>query len=105
MMNILLVCACGSSTSILVQNMKDSRKADEQDWEIEALSVSDGKKKFGKYDYVLLAPQVKYQMGMIKELCKDLPDLTLMNIDARDFGRCNGDHVLDMIRYNEKNKQ
>lgn len=104
-MNILLVCACGSSTSILVSSMINARSAEEQDWNIEALSVSDGKKVFGKYDYILLAPQVKYQMGMIKDLCKDLLDVTLMSIDARDFGRCNGNNVLDMIRENERNKK
>lgn len=103
-MNILLVCACGSSTSILMQNMRDNLKDDEKDWEIGALSVSEAKTKFGKYNYVLLAPQVKFQTNMIKGLCKDIPGITILNISAIDFGRCNGEAVLNMIRENEKNK-
>ncbi len=103
-MNILLVCACGSSTSILMQNMRDNLAPEEKDWTVEALSVSDAKTKFGKYDYVLLAPQVKYQGGMIRDICKDL-STTVLDIPSIDFGRCNGKSVLDMIRKSEENKK
>ncbi len=97
-MNIVLVCACGSSTSILMQNMKSNLRDDEKDWKIEALSISEAKTKFAKYDCVLLAPQVKFQTAMVKELCKDIPSIRVLNIAAIDFGRCNGKAVLDMVR-------
>lgn len=87
-----------------MQNMQDNLHDDEKDWKIEALSVSEAKTKFGKYDYVLLAPQVKFQTNMIKGLCKDIPGITILNIAAIDFGRCNGNAVLNMIRENEKTK-
>ena len=96
---ILLICACGSSTSILMQSMRENL-AEDENWEIVALSVSEGKKVFGKYDTLLLAPQIKYQTNMIKDLCKDFPDMEIYNIDAKDFGRCNGPAVLNMIRKN-----
>lgn len=97
-MNILLVCACGSSTSILMQNMRDNLRDEEKDWSIEALSISEAKTKFSKYDCVLLAPQVKFQTAMVKELCKNIPEIKILNIPAIDFGRCNGSAVLDMVR-------
>lgn len=103
-MEILLVCACGSSTSILMQSMYDNLRDDEKDWKVTALSLSEAKTRFGKYEYVLLAPQVKYQTNLIKELCKDIPDITILNISAIDFGRCNGNAVLNMIRDNQKKK-
>ena len=82
-----------------MQSMKDNLREDE-DWEIEALSVSEGKKVYGKYDTLLLAPQIKYQTAMIKDSCKDFPEMEIYNVDAKDFGRCNGPAVLDMIRNN-----
>ena len=103
-MNILLVCACGSSTSLLMQNMKENLSADESNWNIEALSISEAKAKFGLYDYVLMAPQVKFQTNMGKELCKDIPQITIINVPSIDFGRCNGKAVLDLIRNDLKNK-
>lgn len=104
-MKILLVCACGSSTTILMQNMRENLKEEEVGWSIEALSLSEAKNVFGRYDYILLAPQVKFQTSMIKDMCKDIPDITILNIQSIDFGRCNGNAVLNMIRENEKNKK
>ena len=104
-MNILLVCACGASTSVLMQNMKDNLKSNELDWNIDALSISEAKTKFGLYDYVLMAPQVKFQTNFVKELCKDIPQITIINVSAIDFGRCNGNGVLDLIRNDLKTKQ
>ena len=46
-MNILLVCACGSSTSVVLQKMKENLASDEP-WTIEAKSLSDAKKVMGK---------------------------------------------------------
>ena len=84
-MNILLVCACGSSTSVVLQKMKENLTSDEP-WTIEAKSLSEAKKVMGKYDYVLLG-------------------LTVMNIEPADFGRCNGKAILDQIRRCEQAKQ
>ena len=94
-MNILLVCACGSSTSVVLQKMKENLTEDEP-WTIEAKSLSDAKKVMGKYDYVLLAPQ---------SLAEPYEGLTVMNIEPADFGRCNGKAILDQIRRSEQAKQ
>ena len=66
-MNILLVCACGSSTSVVLQKMKENLTSDEP-WTIEAKSLSEAKKVMGKYDYVLLAPQIRYQIKTVQSL-------------------------------------
>ena len=51
-----------------------------------------------------MAPQVKFQTNMVKELCKDIPQITIINVPSIDFGRCNGKGVLDLIRNDLKNK-
>lgn len=104
-MNILLVCACGASTTLLMQNMIENLNDDEKDWHVEALSISEAKTKFGLYDYVLMAPQVKFQTELVKELCKDIPQITIINVPAIDFGRCNGQAVLNLIRNDLKEKK
>ena len=68
-MNILLVCACGSSTSVVLQKMKENLTSDEP-WTIEAKSLSEAKKVMGKYDYVLLAPQIRYQIKTVQSLAE-----------------------------------
>lgn len=97
-MHILLVCACGYSTSLLMQNMRDNLREEEKDWTIEALSIAEAKTKFAKYDVVLMAPQVKFQTAMVKDLCKDIPSIKILNVAPIDFGRCNGAAVLEMVR-------
>ena len=60
-MNILLVCACGASTTIVVEAMKENLHEDEKDWFIEAKSVQEVKDCIGKYDAILVAPQIRYR--------------------------------------------
>ena len=103
-MNILLVCACGSSTSVVLQKMKENLTSDEP-WTIEAKSLSEAKKVMGKYDYVLLAPQIRYQITTVQSLAEPYEGLTVMNMEPADFGRCNGKAILDQIRRCEQAKQ
>ena len=88
-MNILLVCACGSSTSVVLQKMKENLTSDEP-WTIEAKS---------------LAPQIRYQIKTVQSLAEPYEGLTVMNIEPADFGRCNGKAILDQIRRSEQAKQ
>ncbi len=96
-MNILLICACGSSTSILVEDMKNHLKENEKEWLIDALSMAESRNSLGKYDYVLVAPQIRYQKAMIEGMANPL-NVKVFYIDSRDYGRCDGDKVLDIVR-------
>lgn len=96
-MNILLVCACGASTTIVVEAMKESLKEDEKDWFIEAKSIQDVKDSIGKYDAILVAPQIRYQKKMLEKLAAPY-DIMITDIDPNAYGTCNGKKILDALR-------
>lgn len=96
-MNILLVCACGASTTIVVEAMKENLQATEQDWFIEAKSIQEVKDCIGKYDAVLVAPQIRYQKKMLEKMAAPY-DMIITDIDPTAYGTCNGKKIMDALR-------
>lgn len=96
-MNILLVCACGASTSIVTEEIKKSLKEDEKNWVVEAKSINEAKTCIGKYDVILVAPQIRYQKASIKKLAEPY-DIRILDIDPVAYGSCNGEKILNTIR-------
>ena len=95
---VLLVCASGSSTSLLVSGMKKNLREDEQ-WKIEARSINEVPLVIAKYDFVLVAPQVNFVYEKICELARPYGDIRVMMIDADDFAAGDSQSILDMIRH------
>lgn len=92
MYRIMLACAQGVSTSLLVTKMEQAaakRGIDAQIWAVDYASVAD---RLGEFDVLLLGPQVSYAFDEIKEQVGDAAPCAL--IRQLDYGRCNGDAVL-----------
>lgn len=94
MKKILLCCAAGMSTSMLVKKMQQA--ADEQALKtmINAISISDIEEYLQEYDVVLLGPQVKYELARITELAAPL-NKPVAVINMMDYGTMRGDKVLE----------
>ncbi|MFO8069647.1 MAG: PTS sugar transporter subunit IIB [Alkalibacterium sp.] len=94
--NIMLVCAAGMSTSILVTNMQEVAKEKNIDAHIFAVSGSevDEKLKTRPVDVMLLGPQVRYMRPEFEELAKK-NDIAVEVINMRDYGTMNGENVLN----------
>lgn len=92
MKKILLVCAAGMSTSLLVNKMKKHAEQMEEDIEIIALPVSEAGTMIAESDIVLLGPQVRYQKSQVESMAGDTP---VAVIDMRDYGTMNGEAVLE----------
>lgn len=93
MKEILLVCAAGMSTSLLVNKMKAHAKEIGVEVEIEALSISEASSKIDTADIIMLGPQVRYQKPQIdKAVAGRIPVLV---IDMKDYGMMNGKGVLE----------
>lgn len=87
-MNIMLVCAMGMSTSLLVTKMKEAVKAQGKNYKIWALDVDSVEDEEEHYDIVMLGPQVSYRMAEVKDC---VPSKTpVVVIDKQDYGSCNG---------------
>ena len=91
MKKIILFCAGGMSTSILVKNIKKSAMDHGFEVSVEAHPVSSAKVVGPAADLVLLAPQVRFQE---KNIRKALPDVNLEIIDMRTYGRMDGEKIV-----------
>ena len=95
MKNILLVCAAGMSTSLLVNKMKAAAKEKGIEINIGALPVSECSSVIDKVDIVLLGPQVRFQKPQVDALVKGRIPVEV--IDMRLYGTMNGKAILDQV--------
>lgn len=72
-MNILLVCAAGMSTSLLVNRMNDAAKAKGIELNIEAHPVGSIDSYGEQADVILLGPQVRYELKNVQKSYPDKP--------------------------------
>ncbi|MFP3393577.1 PTS sugar transporter subunit IIB, partial [Brevibacillus sp. SIMBA_076] len=67
-MNILLVCAAGMSTSLLVTKMEKSAQEQGKEYKIWAVSGDSVNQHIDNADVLLLGPQVRYLLPQLKKL-------------------------------------
>ena len=67
-MKILLVCAGGASTSILMKKMKTYAEEKGFELEIVAKGINDYDEIGSQFDMILLGPQISYKQQEIKEI-------------------------------------
>ena len=94
MKKILLVCAAGMSTSMLVKRMIDHANAISLEVNISALAIAEakGKIKNNEVDVVLLGPQVRFQKEIEAVAQGKMP---VAVIEMKDYGTMNGQAVLE----------
>ncbi|MFN2745500.1 PTS sugar transporter subunit IIB [Bacillus sp. z60-18] len=92
MKKIVLVCAAGMSTSLLVSRMKQHAEVLKEEVDIIALPVSEAGSAAASADIVLLGPQVRYQKSQVESIAGDIP---VRVIDMRDYGTMDGKAVLE----------
>ena len=102
-MKILLLCAAGMSTSLVVSKMKKVLGPDEQDWVIEAKPAERFKDEFKEYDVVLLGPQIRFKKAEFQKIASDY-DIPVETIDTVDYGLCKGENILNYAKELYKNK-
>lgn len=94
MKKILLCCAAGMSTSMLVTKMQKSAIEQGLDTKIWATSVEELNKILEEgIDVVLLGPQIRYKLSEVRELC-DKKSVPSEVINMMDYGSMNGKNVL-----------
>lgn len=66
-MKILLVCAGGMSTGILMKKMETYWKEQGQELTIQAVGLSEYQDAASDYEIILLGPQVSYRLDEVRE--------------------------------------
>lgn len=92
---IMLACAAGMSTSLLVTKMQEAAKANGKDYEIFAKSTADIDNELSadvKPDVLLLGPQVSYMQKEVKSKT-DAAGIPMDVINMMDYGMMKGDKV------------
>ncbi|SJZ60463.1 PTS sugar transporter subunit IIB [Garciella nitratireducens] len=94
MKSIMLVCAAGMSTSLLVSKMKKAaeKKGIEADIFSVAAQEAEETVKRKHVDVVLLGPQVRYRKEQFQ---KSLGGISVEAIDMKYYGTMNGEKVLE----------
>ena len=95
MKKIVLVCAAGMSTSLLVNKMRAAAADQGYECEINAYPVSEAAQVGASADIVLLGPQVRYNLSKVKEQCPNCP---VEAIDMTAYGMMDGKKVLAAAR-------
>lgn len=93
MKRILIVCAAGMSTSLLVNKMMSAANDKNIDIEIFALPISKCANVGNTVDAVLLGPQVKFLKGQVDKIIKGRVPVVV--IDMKDYSMMDGKVVLD----------
>jgi cellobiose PTS system EIIB component len=93
MKKILLCCAAGMSTSMVVTKMTASAKEKNIDVEIKAVGLDDFSSNLEHYDCFLLGPQVKYKLIEFEEMASKL-NKPVRVINHLDYGMMKGDKIL-----------
>lgn len=95
MKKILLCCAAGMSTSLLVSKMQQAATEVNLESKIWAVSVEELQNNIKEgVDVVLLGPQIRYKLNDVKKVCgeKSIPAEV---INMVDYGSMNGKKVLN----------
>jgi len=66
-MKILLVCAAGLSTSILMKKLEKYAEQNGIELDIDAVGIGEYQETCANYDVLLLGPQVSYQLNTVKQ--------------------------------------
>jgi PTS system cellobiose-specific IIB component len=93
MTNIVLVCAAGMSTSILVQKMKEAAQKNSIDASIKAVAEADFANHADGVQVLLLGPQVRFKFDELKSAYEP-KGIKVAVINQIDYGRMNGEKVL-----------
>jgi len=93
MYRILLCCAGGMSTSLLVTKMQQYAEKEGIESEIWAVGATTVKEEAKNADIVLLGPQVRYLEATVK---KDVAPKPVSMIDMRAYGKMDGEAVMKM---------
>lgn len=92
MKKIVLFCAGGMSTSLLVNKMKEAAAAQGKEYDIHAYGLGEVDTYGPDADVILLGPQVRYAVNEVKS---KFPDKPVDSIDMRVYGTMNGKATLE----------
>jgi PTS system IIB component len=93
-MRIVLCCAAGMSTSMLVNKMQSAAQGRGLVIDIKAVPVAEFERILPDADVVLLGPQVQFEAARLTAIATPQGKAVAV-IDMMDYGMMRGEQVLD----------
>jgi PTS system cellobiose-specific IIB component len=94
MKKIVLLCAAGMSTSMLVNKMREAAVKMNYECIINAYPLVDAEAEGANADVVLLGPQVRFQLKNVVNQVK----CPVEAIDMTAYGTMNGEKVIQQVK-------
>ena len=94
-MKILLICANGLSTSILMNKMQKWGKEKNIELEVRAVPMSEYLNVYKNFDCIFIGPQISYQYNEIKANAIDVP---VEKISSMDYGMSNVENIMKQVK-------
>lgn len=96
MLQVLIVCSWGMSTSLLVESMLTAAQASRIDLAVEALSAGEYACKVEECDVILIAPQIRHLRKSIEKLAASEGKPVAM-IEPFHYATMDGEAVLRQV--------
>ena len=96
MIQVLIVCSWGMSTSLLVESMLEAAKEQQCEISVEALSAGEYAAKVEECDVVLIAPQIRHLRKSIEKLAQTVGKPVAL-IEPFHYATMNGQAVLEQV--------
>ena len=93
-MRIMLVCAGGMSTSILMKKMEKYAVEKGVELDIKAFAAQDLEDNYQQYDVILLGPQISYKLNDIKKTVT----IPVGVIQSFDYAVGNVENIMKLIQ-------
>ena len=97
MINIVLCCHAGTSTSMIEQRIIMEAKKNNIELKVHAHAVTDLAEYINEADIVLFGPQISFRL---KEFKTKYPSKIIVAIDPLDYGMMDGKSILNKIFFN-----
>jgi cellobiose PTS system EIIB component len=93
-MKIVLVCAAGMSTSLVVERMKKEAANRQLNVEVIAIPMEEFDQQVKDASVILVGPQVRFKIPEFEKKAKNY-GVPVAMIDPKDYGMVNGAKILD----------
>ncbi|RDU37837.1 PTS sugar transporter subunit IIB [Neobacillus piezotolerans] len=92
-MKILLCCAAGMSTSLLVRKLQSLVSKEKKGYVIQAMDQDSAEVHLKNFDVVLIGPQIRYTLPRLKKIGESY-EIPVEVINPTDYGRNNVEAIL-----------
>ena len=101
-MKILLMCANGLSTGILMNKMNQWAEQNNEDLEVKAIPIDDYLSVYKDYDVLLVGPQMRYKIKDVQKAVTDRPSAV---INPSDYALGNVENIIKEVKRMIINKE